>query len=670
MIRSSRFFQLLMTAAFLVIVALVMGHHHIASRQLNHQLTEFTKSSIYLINYELYHNFTPSTPEKTQAAIDTFQNTLPFIKAIHIFQNGHHLLASPYDAPIPVIDALRVYSPDYRFNYEDIGVIQPIRIVTNEGIQQVQVALIFDKAYQEALQRESYLIIAAIMSASLLSLFMFYWLIYRAYVNPIQVLVHKIKTHRFEQLQDYWIKELKELHVALIEYAKRITATLKQAKKDSVTDSLTQLPNRNGFFTSAPLLLEQAKRSHHTLVLCFIDLDNFKTVNDLLGHSAGDQLLFQFAEQLKRYIRDADLAARLGGDEFVVLADLGHHESMPSTELVNYLIHLQNNINQALQHTVNGMHVSSSIGVATFPYDSEDIETLLKFADIAMYKAKSKGKNGFTLFNQALFEKVHQEYEIKNSLGEALQQNQFFLTYQPQVHAMTGKIVGFEALVRWQHPKKGLIPPYQFIELLETSEHLPDFQNWLTKEAVNFYHKARKIYPDISISININRSSLTQDWLAYTQQILHENQVAPENLILELLERDIFVFDGQGENPAGQNEISITESQQLQIAIDDFGTGYSSLSYLEQLHIDEIKIDKSFVDPVEEDKTTIVLEATIEMAKKMQLAIVIEGVETAKQLQYLQQFGELIIQGYYFSPPKPAKYWLEQTHNFKDKTRA
>jgi diguanylate cyclase (GGDEF)-like protein len=412
-------------------------------------------------------------------------------------------------------------------------------------------------------------------------------------------------------------------------------------------DLLTGLPNRALFLDRLGHAIRRAERHGSRLAVMFVDLDKFKGVNDTLGHSAGDELLRIVAAQLALCVRDSDTVARLGGDEFVVLLDDPVGPTMPGA--------IAERIGQRLgipmmlagqEHVVTG-----SIGISTYPDDGTDAEVLLRQADIAMYRAKQSGRNGFQFFTEEMQRRLDARLALEQGLHRALQRDEFVLHYQPQVDLADGRVSGIEALLRWQSPELGLVSPMEFIPVAEESNLIVSIGQWVLDHACA---TLRRWQDDgvrmVPMAINVAASQFANEDLdKLVRDTLDKYGVEPRLLTLELTEGLSM------EDP----EASIALMDRLKaigvtMSIDDFGTGYSNLSYLKRFPVDKLKIDQSFtrgLSVVPEDGAIVT--AVIQLAHSLGLRAVAEGVETEAQLRLLAEEGCDEIQGYYFSRPLP-----------------
>ena len=427
-------------------------------------------------------------------------------------------------------------------------------------------------------------------------------------------------------------------------------------------DPLTRLPNRSTLYARIEQVISVAQKARRNVALLFLDIDGFKQINDSLGHDVGDRLLQSVAKRLNDCTRSCDVVSRLGGDEFVVvLWDCGVAETTIVAEKVIY---------SGFPVQGTNVTVSPSIGISLYPEDGKDYLTLLKNADIAMYHAKKSGGNNFQFFTHKLNEMAHERFAIETELRRALEQNEFVLYYQPKVDLVTGRFSGMEALIRWQHPSRGLILPESFINIAEECGLLTQISKWIIPTVCRQIQQwQQQGIRSVSAAVNLSASFFQhRDFEQTIEASLQETGIAPECLELELTEATI-MSDPQ----KVLGSMASMKALGLQLSIDDFGTGYSSLSYLKKLPVDKLKIDQSFIRNIARDPdNAAVVRAVISIGRSMQLKVIAEGVENVSQLAWLQAEGSEEAQGYYFSRPLPVQGMtalLKQRANFLNNPR-
>ncbi|MDF1654265.1 MAG: EAL domain-containing protein [Coxiellaceae bacterium] len=416
-------------------------------------------------------------------------------------------------------------------------------------------------------------------------------------------------------------------------------------EKLSLTDSLTGLPNRNYYETTIQHELANAERTNTALALIFLDLDKFKDVNDTLGHHFGDLLLQQSAARILNELREGDYVSRLGGDEFSII--------LPNINSPDNAAAVAQKINQALAAPFdlegNEAHISSSIGIACYPEAGHDAETLTKNADIAMYRSKALGRNTFQFFTSELNIAHSSKMEMEQSLNKAISNNELSLALQPKFQFSPQRVIGFEFLLRWDHPKNGQIPPDDFIPVAEETGLIVDIGEWVITHACEALAKLKTYTTqELTFAINISPIQISKGSIfTLLQKEMETHHLLPEQLEVEITETAIMAY-----SKSTEQALQHLHDFGVRIDIDDFGTGYSSLSHLKRLPIDGLKIDKGFVTDIPEDENdAAIVRAIISLAKDLDLNVIAEGVETEEQLQFLIQSGCNQGQGYYLSKP-------------------
>jgi len=422
----------------------------------------------------------------------------------------------------------------------------------------------------------------------------------------------------------------------------------------SLHDPLTGLPNRFNLQNQLDLMVANANRYRNRFAILFLDLDHFKNVNDTLGHNVGDELLKTVAKKLKSIVRENDIVSRIGGDEFIII--ISDVKDITSLEYV--IVNILEAFRQEWIIKNHFLRLSTSIGAAIYPDDSKDVNELMKYADIAMYKAKSEGRDQFSLFTGSLNEQIHEEVEIANDMYRAFSDNEFILHYQPKIEIETGKIIGAEALIRWKHYSKGMIYPNHFIHIAENTGFILNLGTWVLNETAAMIEKLEKSgYTDVHISCNVSTRQF-QNLHLYMEieNAIQSRNINPANFAIEITESVMMEY----------LEVTLEVLKKIKnlgvhICMDDFGTGYSSLSYLKQFPIDSLKIDKKFVDDIvpDGDNEHILINTIIAMGKTLKLFVVAEGVEKEYQMEYLKKRECPIFQGYYFSKPVPEDQFFK-----------
>ena len=446
-------------------------------------------------------------------------------------------------------------------------------------------------------------------------------------------------------------------HIAKLQQANEqlVIATIEvQSAKDQLDhlvhhDPLTNLPNRALLQDRLGQAIELARRQGRRIAVMFMDLDQFKHVNDSLGHAVGDQLLQSVARRVVGCVRHSDTVSRQGGDEFILLLPYIEHAEDAALSAQKVLTAL------AAPHHVDGhhLHIGASIGISIFPDDGQDAETLIKGADTAMYDAKNSGRSNYKFFEPRMNVRAVERQSLEAGLRLALERQEFVLHYQPKINLHSGTIVGVEALIRWQHPQRGLLPPAQFVPIAEDSGLILPIGRWVLREACRQARAWQDAgLPPTAVAINSSVPEFqAKDFLENIRATLEATRLEPRYLEIELTE-SILMHDAE----ATESVLHALADLGIKLAVDDFGTGYSSLSYLRRFPLDTLKIDQSFVSRMTDNPDdAAIVSAVISMAKALRLNVIAEGVETPEQLAFLlaQHCDEG--QGYYFGRPVAAE---------------
>jgi predicted signal transduction protein with EAL and GGDEF domain len=441
-----------------------------------------------------------------------------------------------------------------------------------------------------------------------------------------------------------------------------------QIRRLAYCDSLTGIPNRQAFLEMLERELQRSKIGNKKFAVLFMDLDAFKRINDTLGHNVGDQLLQQVSERLRETIRPSDMLsrgdvvtrtnqgngegtnlARLGGDEFTIL--------IPDLERVEHALNVAHRVKDAMRRPFiiegNEIFVTASIGISLFPEDGDDCTSLLKFADTAMYHAKNCGKNNAKLYSSSLTMQIMSHVKLEVGLRRALQNDELYLLYQPQLDVRSSEIVGVEALVRWRHAERGVISPTEFIPLAEETGLIVPIGEWVLRTACNQARAWQKLARrPVRMAVNLSAKQFKDENLSQiVLSALHDTGLDPRLLELELTEGTLM----------DDAKATLATLEQLRgigvyLSIDDFGTGYSSMNYLKRFDVRALKIDRSFISGLPQDsENAAITRAIIAMAHGLKMVVVAEGVETGEQLVMLEEYGCDLVQGFYLGRPAPAE---------------
>jgi len=466
----------------------------------------------------------------------------------------------------------------------------------------------------------------------------------------IAIELNAMGVYEHEHINAQGKKEVRDFAGTYI-VARDITEKLQSQKLiqfQAFHDLLTGLPNRTLFMDRLANAILQARRSNTSLSVMFMDLDRFKVVNDTLGHDVGDELLKQLALRLRDCLRDSDTLARLGGDEFILL--------LPQTDTTEKAQSLADKIIRTIKAPFfidqHELYLTASVGIAMYPEDGANPDTLIKNADVAMYHTKGLGKDGFNVYTRQLSVFQEEQLSIESEIRRGIREEQFVVYYQPQVYVDEGRIIGVEALVRWQHPHKGLLKPAYFLSIAEESGLIIELGDWVMESALKEVQRWRQDGLHMNkLAINFSFRQIEQlDFVDKLIRMLKKYDHPGNTFEIEITESTLM-------NDADKTVEKLKQLHHygVNIAIDDFGTGYSSLSLLQRLPIDRLKIDRSFIQELRTDSDRSIVEAIAHMAKGLKLDMVAEGVEQVYQLRYLSKLKCPVVQGYIYSQPLPGE---------------
>ena len=510
---------------------------------------------------------------------------------------------------------------------------------------------------EEALLENRITFFVLILSLTLLTLILLRILFKKTIAQPLQSLMKQIEKIENQDYSEYKVirtgdeletisKNVNRLAFTIQEREDSLLKSQKELENLSNTDPLTNLPNRRLFNALLQHGISRALRSEKHLAVIFLDLDQFKQINDTLGHNIGDILLQEVALRLRKTLRESDTLARIGGDEFNILIE-GFNQHIDLEPILNKIIDAFHLSFLCGEHDIK---TTASIGISVFPEDGESISDLIKNADLAMYRSKDTGRNRYSFFTKELVDIIENRSKILYALENAIEEGEeFTLLYQPKISAQSGKIVAVEALIRWNSSTLGWMTPDRFIHLAEESGLIIPIGRWVLKQSSHDFMQLRSqgfTFPYIAVNVSAIQLE-EEDFFEILTNVFEETKFDPQWLEIEITESYLATNAKHA-----LSTLAKLRNMNIKIAIDDFGTGYSSLSYLQKLPVDRLKIDKSFIDNLPHSSEGIAItRAIIALAKTFNLSITAEGVETKEQLEFLQQEGCDEIQGYYYAKP-------------------
>ncbi|MBB6091996.1 diguanylate cyclase (GGDEF)-like protein [Povalibacter uvarum] len=417
-------------------------------------------------------------------------------------------------------------------------------------------------------------------------------------------------------------------------------------------DQLTGLPNRLFLAAHLPIAMEEARKRKLPLAVLFLDLDRFKHVNDTFGHEVGDKLLRTVAQRVKDAVRAEDVVVRMGGDEFVVILT-----AVKSAQVNETAARITATLNAPIVIDGKPLVTTASVGVSLYPRDGEDVGSLLRHSDTAMYQAKERGRNNFQVFSPVMDSKLKERVAIEASLRDALEKSRIEVHYQPLIDIETRRVVTLEALVRWKDPEEGYISPTRFIPIAEETGLIVPLGDFVLQRVISDMASWRKQGSVlVPVAVNVSAAQLQRASLrARIEELTRASDLSPSMLQIELTESAMFEQQDSRQDDSGTDEVSELRTLGVRVAIDDFGTGYSSLSYLKRWRVDCLKIDRSFIrDLVTDTNDHAIVAAILAMAQHLRIKVIAEGVETWSQLEALRRLGCRYAQGYLFAEPGSA----------------
>ncbi|MEN4052496.1 MULTISPECIES: EAL domain-containing protein [Sulfurimonas] len=622
-------------------------------------LEENIQVNILNIKYFLDKNLQKNSINQLKAYLDNIVNSNTVINDIHIIDNQRKLLyATDRDtllehegvhcSAISKIISSDIFEQQcYTFSIKLFDGLKPYYYSS---------IVYLDKDYLDSLLKDKIIkYLGLFISYTIIFILLLWFTIRKFIIAPLEEL-RQFAYYSEKTPRQFLIQELESIRYSLELTFRRLKKEQEELFNLSTKDPLSGLYNRLSLIEKINWLISRSQRSHAKFALLFLDLDNFKNINDSRGHEFGDKVLQHISKVLLSSVRDNDIVSRIGGDEFViVLPDITDNKS-----ILEVIKRIQHSLSMPVVFDNYKYHITCSIGITIYPKDGKNVTELLKNADIAMYKSKELGKNNFHFFTETLNDEIQEKMNIQRLMINALEEGNFKLFYQPKVDIQTNQIVACEALIRLIDPIHGLISPDKFIHIAEENNFIIPLGNWIIEEAA----KQLKLWEntplqDIKLSINVSGVQFKNKNLFKIIENAIKN-IDPSKLDIELTESVLMSdFD------AKLKVIHQFKTLGLSLSLDDFGTGYSSLSYLKQIPFDTLKIDKSFIDDLENKQDQSFVNMIVTIADELGLEVVAEGVENREQLEYLKKMKCEQYQGYYCSKPLPVQEFetLFRVHN-------
>jgi diguanylate cyclase (GGDEF)-like protein len=613
-------------------------------------LEENIQSTVLNIKHFLDKNLKSNNINQIKAHLDSNVNGNTLIEDIHIVDTKHNKLVYATDRDteekntntscIPIskiIDSDIFQQECYSFSIKLFDKFEPYYYQSFVYLNKPYLQFLLE----DKIKKYTFLF----FTYGLFFLTIIWILLQKFLVNPLEKL-RQFAYYQTKTPATFFVRELESIRYSLNLTFKRLQKEQEELFKLSTKDSLSGLYNRLSLMEKIEWLISKGERNNEEFALLFLDLDDFKNINDTQGHEFGDKVLRHISKILLDSVRDNDIVSRLGGDEFVIiLPELQNHKT-----IIEVIQRIKKRLLEPIIFDTLSYSVTVSIGITLYPKDGRDASTLLKHADIAMYKAKALGKNNFYFFTNNLNEEIQNKIYIQNLIERGIKENYFELFYQPKVTIEGGKIVGCEALIRLFDPEDGMIPPDKFISIAEESGLIIPLGEWIIKKAVAQIQAWKNTeFSDVKLSINVSGVQFQNpEFLIFLQDAVSVIDTA--KLDIELTESVLMNdFDEKFQ------KINRIKDLGISLSLDDFGTGYSSLSYLKTIPFDTLKIDKSFIDDLQEEQDKSFVNMIVGIADDLNMNVVAEGVETKQQLQYLASIGCQQYQGYYCSKPLPLK---------------
>jgi diguanylate cyclase (GGDEF)-like protein len=603
------------------------------------------------LSYLLSKNIRSDTSiNGSRAILERYTSNNDYIAAVMVL-NGMDLIITTDPSYKSVPYKTELYQDESKSAFQRLsskkGMEGSVRFYENNTQHTLRLVFIFDHEQINRHFNENKITFLTYFGLLPIVFFVISWFIIKYIIAYPLERLRQYAYYQSEVPKSFKIKELEAIRASMVQTFTRLDKEQKELYKMARTDSLSGLANRHSLDEYLKRLIADSEHSKNEFAFLFLDIDHFKDVNDELGHTVGDELLKSISAKIKKAIPENDFVARVGGDEFVVIL----HQYSSLSELTKRVVNIQDALSTEWVINTHPVNITSSVGIAIYSKDGQDAVSLMQHSSMAMYEAKKKGRAQYHYFTEELNQKVKDTIQLDKMMRKALEDKEYQLYYQPKTDVKTGEILGVEALIRWISPERGFVPPNQFIPLAEENGFITEIGDWVLEEAIKQQVLWRDMGIDIIVSINVATKQLLQRDFEYKlTKILRETKADPAKIDIEVTE---YLF--LEENDDNLYTLNMIREKGLSISLDDFGTGYSSLSYLKKFPIDNLKIDKVFMDDYNTQEGSIFVDTIVKMGQTLNMNIIAEGVEEKAQVEYLQKIGCNCYQGYYCSKPIPAK---------------
>ncbi len=639
-------FTFLIVAFLLGVLYLIFGYYHFSQQEKTASaILRAINSQMLETSYHLSKDIKSINDIATvRAMLDRIASNSDFIESIFIHDENEVLLTTdPFRRKTISTNLLFSNGLSAYEKLEKIEAVEEeIRFYEGKRANSLKLTFVLDKeeiSQYFSKRKSKFLVYFGFLPIFIL---IFIWLLLRHFVvKPLEML-RQFAYYQSEVPKAFYLRELEIIRYSMVQTFQRLESEKKELYDMARTDLLSGLANRNALKEYVERLIANSARDNKEFAFLFLDLDNFKDINDSLGHNVGDELLKKISSMISEAVRSNDFVARVGGDEFVIIVEKYHS----IVELSAIVERIQKYLAQTWVIQTYPVNIGSSVGIAFYPKDGDSLVSLMKNSDIAMYEAKNNGRARYHFFTEELNKRVQDSIALDKEMRKALVEKEYQLYYQPKVNIKTGAIVGVEALIRWISPS-GVITPDIFIPLAEENGFIVELGDWVVKEAIRQQRIWREKNIDVIISINVSAKQLLEEnFIRDFKNMLVQNRVEPSKIDIEITE---YLFlqnsDKNSQILRELHDFGVT------ISLDDFGTGYSSLSYLKRFPIDNLKIDKAFIDDCESVEGSVFVETIVKMGQTLNMKVVAEGVEIKEQFEYLKAIGCDQYQGYYFAKP-------------------